>query len=204
MRNSPSVALFLVLMLLLHQPVAALNWQGTGNFTNDNLTIIWNYIQNNLASSANGGTLQQFTTQLSETLNTNWDRGWNVVTTKFLSTTSIYNDVVVYGYAYNNHWMWFNNYVDQAVSSKAFSFVIWKDYNCASWKNLGFSADTADLASGFTSGQKTDIMMYIFSITTDSMKYDPWGVAKTLLDKVQASSNFVSGNDRAYSIVLQQ
>ena len=44
MRNSPSLALLLALMLLLHEPVAALNWQGTGEVSDEKLAFMWNYI----------------------------------------------------------------------------------------------------------------------------------------------------------------
>lgn len=44
MRNSPSLALMLALMLLIHEPVAALNWQGTGEVSSEKLTFIWKYI----------------------------------------------------------------------------------------------------------------------------------------------------------------
>lgn len=44
MKNSPSFCMLLALMLLLHHPAAALNWQGTGELNNDNLTLIWAYI----------------------------------------------------------------------------------------------------------------------------------------------------------------
>lgn len=49
MRASPSFCLLMAVMLLLHEPVAALNWQGTGELNNDNLTYIWAYIHANLA-----------------------------------------------------------------------------------------------------------------------------------------------------------
>lgn len=44
MKVSQAFKMFLALLLLLHHPVSALNWQGTGNLDNSNLTIIWNHI----------------------------------------------------------------------------------------------------------------------------------------------------------------
>jgi hypothetical protein len=45
---------------------------------------------------------------------------------------------VVYGYAYNQHWLWYNKYqvTPSAQNPSAyyyFSFIIWKDYNCNFW-----------------------------------------------------------------------
>lgn len=44
---------------------------------------------------------------------------------------------VVYGYAYNKHWLWFNKYWTLIIPGESqnyiFSFIIWKDYNCHSW-----------------------------------------------------------------------
>jgi hypothetical protein len=40
-------------------------------------------------------------------------------------------DSVLYGYAFRDHWMWYNGFLmdDQHYVS----FVIWKDYNCIGW-----------------------------------------------------------------------
>jgi hypothetical protein len=79
---------------------------------------------------------------ISDKLNAAWDPAWNVALVStvqdlaFNSTADFRN--VVYGYAYNGHWLWYNKYnvMKHPVSPgyyAYFSFIIWKDYNCNSW-----------------------------------------------------------------------
>jgi hypothetical protein len=44
------------------------------------------------------------------------------------------SDAVLYGYAFNVHWLWINNYVSGGY---VFSFVIWKDFKCGGYKTVG-------------------------------------------------------------------
>lgn len=67
---SPFFCLLTAVMILLQQPVAALNWQGTGNLNNDNLTVIWAYINANFQSQTSKGKHSAFVLCLSTTLNT--------------------------------------------------------------------------------------------------------------------------------------
>lgn len=129
MKASQVCKLFLAIMLFLHHPVAALNWQGTGNLDNSNMTEIWSYVDQNLGRENYMGTLNYFATGLSNNLNTKWAPAWNVVVVKIANADS-YNDVVLYGYAFKNHWMWHNGWTSSQISGQTFSFVIWKDYNC--------------------------------------------------------------------------
>lgn len=112
-----------------------------------------------------------------------------------------YNDVVVYGYAFNNHWMWFNGYQDASIARKYFSFVIWKDYNCQGWKTVAQSG----VRSGFAPAQITKIRGFITALVTEQLiDVDPWTLAKMIVDAVQADSIFAVSDDHAYSIVLAQ
>ena len=77
MKASPSFCIVMAVLLILQQPVAALNWQGTGNLNNDNLTVIWNYIHDNLANQITD--LEGFSEGLSTTLNNQWAPAWNVL-----------------------------------------------------------------------------------------------------------------------------
>lgn len=79
MKVSPSFCFFLALMVLLHHPVAALNWQGTGNFTDSNITYIWSFIETNIQGYFGEVIMQRFAKDLSTHLNTAWDPAWNVV-----------------------------------------------------------------------------------------------------------------------------
>lgn len=130
MKVSPSFCLFVALMLLLQQPLAAKNWQGTGTFENMNTSEIWDYIHANLKRNNDANTMQAFSTDLSDYLNGKWAPAWNVVINSVLNAASSdFNDVILYGYAFKNHWLWFNGYADPAITDTTFSFVIWKDYN---------------------------------------------------------------------------
>lgn len=100
----------MALMLLLQHPVAAMNWQGTGDMNNDNLTVIWSYINANLKRNVDADTIDAFNTGLSEDLNGRWAYAWNVITVHIKTGPSTYNDAILYGYAFRNHWMWYNGY----------------------------------------------------------------------------------------------
>lgn len=119
------------------------------------------------------------------------------------SSGSQYNDVLVYGYAYKNHWMWFNGYAHDSLSN-IYSFVVWKDYNCQTWKNLGTNPPSANRLTGFSPIQQKMMMSFVNGISSSEVLNDPWTLAKKLVDRVQASSDFVVSNDRAYSIIFQQ
>lgn len=54
MKSSAISTLLLALMLLLHQPVAALNWQAAGAINNVQTTTVWGYIEMGLKSYADG------------------------------------------------------------------------------------------------------------------------------------------------------
>jgi hypothetical protein len=70
-----------------------------------------------------------FAKNLSDYLNSVWDQAWNVV----LVQTSARADTVVDGYAFRNHWLWRNGLFK---GNQYYSIIIWKDYNCQSWKTL--------------------------------------------------------------------
>ena len=107
MKACQAFKLFLALMLFLHHPVAAINWQGTGNLSSSNITEIWDYINSNFGRNNFMNTMQLLASGLSNSLNTKWAPAWNVVIVK-IGNADNYNDVVLYGYAFRNHWMWYN------------------------------------------------------------------------------------------------
>jgi hypothetical protein len=109
------------------------NWQASGTFTDSNLTDIQNTIQNNIPSFVTGDSnsnLMEFAVNLSNAFNSAWNPAWNVFVLQLLDPTV---DVILFGYAFNNHWIWINGY---QYSGKTFAFVIWKDYNCKNWNNV--------------------------------------------------------------------
>lgn len=141
MKVAQSYCVFLALLLLVHQPIVSFNWQGTGILNNDNLTVIWNYINQNFKRNVDASTIQIFVADLSNHLNDMWAPAWNIVIVQIDTTTPDYNDVVLYGYAFRDHWMWYNGYIDPSIEGFSFSFVIWKDYNCQGFKTIGAYAE---------------------------------------------------------------
>lgn len=70
---------------------------------------------------------------ISTRLNSLWDPAWNVVITK----TPAGYDTIVYGYAFRNQWMWING-ITIPTSADVLSYIIWKDYNCQTWRGLAY------------------------------------------------------------------
>ena len=65
----------------------------------------------------------KFSKNISMALNTKFRNFWNVYIVQ-KSEASIDANAVVFGYAFNNHWIWYPD------STSNLTFVIWKDYNC--------------------------------------------------------------------------
>ena len=62
-----------------------------------------------------------------------WDPAWNVVIVKSLVTF----DTILYGYAFNNHWMWINGIaIPNSMGGDTVTYLIWKDYNSQNWASL--------------------------------------------------------------------
>ena len=78
---------FLLLLLALTAPALSLDWQGTGNMTQDNMTEIWNAIGNNnstLDTLAGAEVYSAAAQAISTRLNTIWNPAWNVAIIKTL------------------------------------------------------------------------------------------------------------------------
>jgi hypothetical protein len=104
---------------------------------------------------------------ISDTLNTAWDPAWNVFVFELVGDPTV--DAVVVGYAFRDHWMWFNGY---SYQGRTFSFIIWKDYNCVTWFSVGDSA-----INGSPSTDQIDmiVLMAITALNTASLFDDIWG-----------------------------
>jgi hypothetical protein len=50
------------------------------------------------------------------------------------NSDGISSDSVVYGYAFRDHWMWYNGFLMDDGALVA--FIIWKDYNCVTWSTI--------------------------------------------------------------------
>lgn len=72
-------------------------------------------------------------------------------------------DAIVYGYAFNNHWMWYNGIsLPDSGTSKTASLMVWKDYNCQNWKVIGRDETGS---STFSMNQKIAIENEVIKIT---------------------------------------
>lgn len=120
---------------------ACVNWEYAGNWSSSNTTAIDAAILSTMTASLDAGNavykynLGTFTKKLSENLEVtqDWAQFWNV----FLIVQDASNDAVVYGYAFNKHWLWKNNIQFTGLATpitkpdgKSFGLVLWKDYNC--------------------------------------------------------------------------
>lgn len=120
-----------------------------------------------------------FSKYISEKLTAKWDPAWNVVTVFNYGTITINQTGdfrnVVYGYAFNNHWLWYNKYLvvqnpQSPTSYIYFSFIIWKDYNCDTWTLQRYNDPFT------TSTKKTAIKQAIKDLATNepNLYTDPW------------------------------
>jgi hypothetical protein len=115
------------------------NWEYAGNWSTANTTAINSAITDTMTASADVTKTEKyniglFAKKLSVNLETiqDWAQFWNV----FVVLASTGSDAVVYGYAFNNHWLWRNNLKFPGLTpapefgGKEVGLVIWKDYNC--------------------------------------------------------------------------
>jgi hypothetical protein len=138
MSACPKGLLFVATLLTLLVAANGEGWQGAGNWTSSNLTDIWTFIHANYFDlPPKGGSINFDQTTAVEKfvtyLNGLWDSSWNVVVLDTIASS----DAVLYGYAFNGHWYWFNGYVS---GSYVFGFVIWKDFKCGGYQTVGYKA----------------------------------------------------------------
>jgi hypothetical protein len=173
---------FLALMVLLPH-FHCLNWQGTGVLSYDMQNTIWNYINTNFDPSVTYNGLMlgnkaivNFSKGLSNELNSRFDRAWNVVV-PYISEFNNNADTVLYGYAFKDHWFWYNGY--KMNDGYYVSFIIWKDYNCQTYITFD---PTKDSYSTFTGADATAITNAINSLKGSWRYDDPWKAAQGLVD----------------------
>jgi hypothetical protein len=135
----PNGLRFVATLMALLVAANGVGWQGAGNWTSSNLTDIWTFINanyNNLPAKGGSVTFNQTATveKFVTYLNDLWDPFWNVVVAVVVADTIASSEVVLYGYAFNDHWFWYNGYVS---ADYVFGFVIWKDYKCGGYKTFG-------------------------------------------------------------------
>ncbi len=129
MKSIKTIIVVVVFSLLLEN-ISTEAWQGYGNMSSSNLTEIWTFINSSISNTLTNSKYQEFCTNLSNHLNKTWDPAWNVYVIK--STTQ--RDTILYGYAFRDHWMWYNGYTLDGLI--ILGFIIWKDYNCQGWNDV--------------------------------------------------------------------
>lgn len=136
---STRAVLLVVLTATLLAVANGINWQGKGNMNQTVLDKIWAYINANTSSGfsdiMDSSNINIFVKGLSDSLNQEWHPAWNVVATFGPQDY----DTVLYGYAFNNHWMWYNGIQHPTSPTYIVSIVVWKDYNCQTWKLIAYS-----------------------------------------------------------------
>ncbi len=108
----------------------SLNWMAGGNFTQEEFAILRAKVDN-FDTGLTLQTLGPAAKTMSDELNDLWKPAWNVVIACYLMGN---HDSVVYGYAFNGRWFWFNGF--RLTDGMYMSFIIWKDFNCVTWFNL--------------------------------------------------------------------
>lgn len=181
MQKNNVTILFFVFLTLTRQ----MGWQGKGNMSSSNLTDIWTFINGSISSYTAGARYDPFNTALSNHLNSLWAPAWNVFTV--VMSSALY-DTVVYGYAFNNHWMWFNNY---QINGNVLAFIIWKDYNCdGNWKTVGVNG----VFVGFD----------IIEENAGSFVNQPYGRNDVWNAAVHYVDTMIAKRDGGYSVVVSQ
>lgn len=197
---------FFLDFLLLLGCIHALDWQGIGNMSGSNMTIIKNYIDANFSSSwkqttvtnYKDTTLVNFSISFSDHLNSLWDPAWNVVVVYLYGSTNY--DSLVYGYAFRGHWIWLNGYA--MIDGNYVTFIIWKDYNCVSWITLNYgwySQPNTSWGDSTTLAIKTILTHYLAVMKKEEI----WLSASGFIPLFMASDPNLSG-DKAYTIIMSQ
>jgi hypothetical protein len=111
---------------------------------------------------------------------------------------------VVYGYAFRDHWMWYNGFLMN--DGYYVSFIIWKDYNCNGWASINSNLVVKMENYGInTFPSETNSLVFSFiNQWGNDQKDDPWGVAVNCITSLQAYDAAFQGNDKAYTIIVSQ
>lgn len=141
--------------------------------------------------------LAGFSVALSDILNNAWAPAWNVFTIKLINPSL---DAVLYGYAFNNHWMWFNDKIYGGVS---YSFVIWKDYNCHTWNTISNTDRQTNFGPLFANNDLHTKISQAISALSGQFPTNPyndvWSTNFLIADKMAALTP-----GTAYSVVAVQ
>jgi hypothetical protein len=113
------------------------------------------------------------------------------------------SDSVVYGYAFRDHWMWYNGFLMN--DGNYVSFIIWKDYNCIISSTIDSNSLASNLANSFDATTKNAIFSLVssFSLTPSSNYLDIWSTAYSFIPYLLSSNSIFQG-DKAFTVVMSQ
>jgi hypothetical protein len=114
------------------------------------------------------------------------------------------SDSVVYGYAFRDHWMWYNGFLMD--DGYYVTFIIWKDYNCITWSTINSNSLISNLANSFDANTQNAIYIGVNAYRTAAFgpNYnDIWAAAYNLIPYLlQYNPTFLG--DKAYTVVMSQ
>lgn len=154
-----------IAILLLIVGTVQLDWQARGNWSQSNITDMWIYIDSNLPTASD---YDAFVQDFSKFLNDKWDPAWNVYVAMNTINT---DDTVFYGYAYRDHWLWYNGLTYD--NQNYFALIIWKDYNCKDWVTVNSYSDIAP---------NKDWLSNVGDLNPQTSYDDVWLTAKNRVD----------------------
>ena len=103
-------------------------WTALGTFTEENnmLSRIFTIIQTAMTNLTNLQSPELIPGYMTSSLNSQYGMGWNCIATIFFQNATTDIDAAIFGYAYNNHWLWIN-------LPGLGTLIIWKDYNSVNY-----------------------------------------------------------------------
>ena len=185
---------YALLIMVLLGCGSCLDWQGAGNWTSDNLTVLYNQI-NTVPSLISSMLLGTSAKNISDNLNALWDPSWNVVIVYYTDYNNY--DSVMYGYGFREHWFWFNGY---QISSGYMAFIIWKDYNCGKW----FTYESDLYNTTYSATTYSSIVNNVTSASPNYQLSDIWSVAQSLPTNVIGADPTILQDPLGYTIVASQ
>lgn len=109
-------------------------------------------------------------------------------------------DSVLYGYAFRDHWFWYNGY--KTTDGTQYAFIIWKDYNCDPSNWVSYNSLFGSASSNYDQTTNGALTMGLASlkVNTNHMS-NVWQYGKILLDYFEGSSLF---SNAAWTVLLSE
>jgi hypothetical protein len=113
------------------------------------------------------------------------------------------SDSVVYGYAFRDHWMWYNGFLMN--DGYYVSFIIWKDYNCIISSTIDSNSLASNLANSFDVTTQNAIYSGVaaYSVSASSNYLDIWSTAYGVIPYLINFDSTFQG-DKAYTVIMSQ